>query len=103
MNRFGNFIRSRREEQNLLLRQVAQTLEMDAPMLSKIERGVRNLKREKLAKLSGLLSVPEKQLVTLWLASKVYETLQDEEMAYDALKVAEEEIIYHSRPKLKRP
>jgi len=40
-SQFGNRIRILREEQNLLLRQVAPMLEMDTAQLSKIERGER--------------------------------------------------------------
>jgi transcriptional regulator with XRE-family HTH domain len=38
-SQFGYKIRTLREEQNLLLRQVASILEMDTAQLSKIERG----------------------------------------------------------------
>ncbi len=51
MTKLGAHIRKKREEQGLLLRQLASRLDMDAPMLSKIERGVRHIRRDKLAKL----------------------------------------------------
>ena len=38
MNQFGEQIKQFREEKSLLQRQVANQLEMDTPMLSKIER-----------------------------------------------------------------
>ena len=41
----GNKIRSLRDEQGILQRQVAAYLEIDTPMFSKIERGDRRAKR----------------------------------------------------------
>ena len=49
-SQFGNKIRTLREEQNLLLRQVASILEMDTAQLSKIERGERQAKKETVLK-----------------------------------------------------
>ena len=42
---FGNEIRVLLEEQNLLLRQVAASLEMDTAQFSKIDRGERQAKK----------------------------------------------------------
>ena len=41
----GNKIKSLRDEQGILQRQVAAHLEIDTPMFSKIERGDRRAKR----------------------------------------------------------
>ena len=46
MKTFGNIIRHKREEKGLLLRQVAAALEIDQALLSKIERGQRNAKKQ---------------------------------------------------------
>jgi transcriptional regulator with XRE-family HTH domain len=52
VNRFGDKIKFLREEQHLYLRQVAAHLEIDTALLSKIENGVRNLKKEHIPKLA---------------------------------------------------
>ena len=44
----GNKIRSLRDEQGILQRQVAAYLEIDTPMFSKIERGDRRAKRSQV-------------------------------------------------------
>ena len=44
----GNKIRSLRDEQGILQRQVAAYLEIDTPMFSKIERGDRRAKRSQI-------------------------------------------------------
>ena len=44
----GNKIRSLKDEQGILRRQVAAHLEIDTPMFSKIERGDRRAKRSQV-------------------------------------------------------
>lgn len=39
MNKFGDLIRSSREEKEMLLRHIAAELDVDTALLSKIERG----------------------------------------------------------------
>jgi HTH-type transcriptional regulator, competence development regulator len=47
-SQFGERVRTLRVKQNLYLRQVAPLLEMDTAQLSKIEKGLRRLKREQI-------------------------------------------------------
>jgi transcriptional regulator with XRE-family HTH domain len=92
-NQFGDRIRQLREKQNLLLRQVAPQLEMDTPMLSKIERGERTAKREQVTAMCKIFNVTEEDLLSLWLADKVYDVVKDEDVALKAMDVAGREII----------
>ena len=98
MNKFGDRVRELREQQNLLQRQVAVKLDIDTPMLSKIERGERRAKREQVITFSETLSADQNELVTLWLADRVYEIVKDEDLAKEALKVAEMECEYFKKP-----
>lgn len=91
-NQFGDRIRQLREKQNLLLRQVAPQLETDTPMLSKIERGERTAKRVQVKLLSKIFDVPEDDLLSLWLADKVYDVVKGEDMALKALSATEDEV-----------
>lgn len=100
-NQFGDRIRQLREKQNLLLRQVAPQLEMDTPMLSKIERGERIAKREQVTILSKIFNVPEDDLLSLWLADKVYDVVKGENMALKAMGFAEEELKTNKKKKKK--
>lgn len=94
MNKFGQSIRKQREAKGLLLRQLASAIEVDTAMMSKIERGERNAKRHQVKILAGLLGLDTKQLLTFWLADKIYDVVRGEELAGEALKVAEEEVQY---------
>lgn len=98
-SRFGNKIRTLREENNLLLRQVASILEMDTAQLSKIERGERQAKKETVLKISVILKVQEKELLTLWLADQIYEVVKDDENALQAMMIAEDSVKYEIRKK----
>jgi transcriptional regulator with XRE-family HTH domain len=91
-NQFGEKIRELRESNRLLQRQIASQLEIDTPMLSKIERGERKAKKEQVLSFAKLLSVSKDELLTLWLADQVVEVLQNEDLALQAMHVAEEEV-----------
>lgn len=101
MNQFGDTIKNLREKQGLLQRQVATHLEIDTPMLSKIERGERSAKREQVVILAEVFKQPVNVLLSLWLADKVYDVVKDEEVALKAIQVAEEQIKYQSKKKNK--
>ena len=77
-NQFGNKIRLLREENNLLLRQVAPLLEIDSPQLSKIERGERQAKKEYIPLFAKIFKVTIDELLTLWLADQLFDVIQGE-------------------------
>ena len=52
-----NKIRSLRDEQGILQRQVAAYLEIDTPMFSKLERGDRRAKRSQVLQLAKFFHV----------------------------------------------
>lgn len=91
-SQFGEQIRTLREKQHLYLRQVAPLLEMDTAQLSKIEKGLRQLKREQIPILAEILKASSDELMTLWLADQIYEVVKDEKMANQAMQVAEKKI-----------
>lgn len=98
-NKFGELIRQLREQQNILQRQLAAYMDMDTAMLSKIENGSRKAKREQIPLFAKFLNANEKELSTLWLADQIYSLVKDEENAGEALKVAEQEVIYKTTKK----
>ena len=85
-NQFGNKIRLLREENNLLLRHVAPLLEIDSPQLSKIERGERQAKKEYVPLFAKIFKITIDELLTLWLADQLFDVIQGEPMADEALK-----------------
>jgi HTH-type transcriptional regulator, competence development regulator len=91
-SQFGEKIRALREQQHLYLRQVAPLLEMDTAQLSKIEKGLRQLKREQIPTIANILKANEDELLTLWLADQIYAVVKDEKLANEAIQVTEEKI-----------
>lgn len=73
----------------LLLRQVAAHLEVDTALMSKIERGERNASKKQVIEIAQFLKANEEELLTLWLADKIENTIVEEPaIAYKALKIA---------------
>lgn len=90
----GNKIRSLRDEQGILQRQVAAYLEIDTPMFSKIERGDRRAKRSQVIQMATYFKVDEKEMLTLWLADKVLDALEDEdELKLTAIETAKSKLM----------
>ena len=88
VSNFGKKIREYREQQNLLLRQVAAHLEVDTALMSKIERGERNASKQQVVEIARFLKANEEELLTLWLADKIESTILEEPtVAYQAMKM----------------
>ena len=73
----GDRIRELREQNNILLRQLAAQLDMDTALLSKMERGDRLFRKEDITRLAGIFKQSEHELLTLWLADKLYDIIKD--------------------------
>ena len=74
-------------------------MEIDTPMLSKIERGERKAKKQQVLLFSKILNAGKDELLTLWLADQVVEVVQDEDLALKAMQVAEIEVKINSNKK----
>lgn len=88
----GEKLKELREAKGLVQRQVAAELEVDTAYISKMESNEKPVSRNHLIKLSLLLGIDEEELLTLWLADKVYDVVKDEEQAYNALTITLKEI-----------
>ena len=88
---FGKKIKELREEHGMVQRKLAAALDIDTPMYSKIERGERKAKRCHIPIMAKLLEIDEKELLTIWLADKVLDTVEGEdEVKRDAVIFAQE-------------
>ena len=91
-NQFGDRIKELRESKKLLQRQVASLLEIDTPMLSKIERGERKAKKEQVIQFANIYKVGNEELLTLWLSDQVYDVVKNERIADNVLKSVSKQI-----------
>jgi transcriptional regulator with XRE-family HTH domain len=95
MDSLGDTIRKLREEKQLPLRTVAAFLDIDQAILSKIERGQRKPTREQVVKLAEYFKVKENDLLVAWLSDKLVYEVEDEELALQAIQLAEEKVKYN--------
>lgn len=94
MQTLGETLRGYREQQGLLLREVAAQLAIDPSLLSKIERGDKKPTREHIIKLAGIYNADQNELVTVFLSDRILSDLNDDELSLEALKLAEEHVKY---------
>ena len=87
----GVQIRQLREKDGYLLRQMAAILDVDATILSKMERGERPFKRELVIRIAELCGSDKDKMLTMWLADKVCNILGNEECAIGALELAKDQ------------
>ena len=90
--KFIEKIKKLREEKSLTQRQVAAELGIDAAMYNRFEKGERNMKRELVRNLAHIYGISEDELLTLWLAGKVYALLSEEDFAEEVISMVAEDI-----------
>jgi len=84
---FGETERKQRESKKLLLRQAAAFLEVDTAFVSKLERGERNASREQVIKLVNFLATPAEPLITVWLADKILNAINNIKEGEEAFRL----------------
>lgn len=99
MSKFGDKIRTLREYNNMLLRELAAEIKIDQALLSKIERGERIATKKQAISIADFFKVNREAFLSQWLGEKIAYELKDEDLASEALKVAEGEIEYYKKNK----
>ncbi len=94
MKEIGKLIRELREKEGYPLRKVAAYLDIDQAILSKIERGQRKISKVQVIKLAEFFNYDKKEMLITYLSDQIICLIQDEDLAKEALKAAEEKIEY---------
>jgi transcriptional regulator with XRE-family HTH domain len=95
MKNFAKTIKEMREAKKMLLREVAAKMNVDSSLLSRVEHGMKRLSREQVVALAAALGQDEEKLLVLYLGERVvYELKDEEDLAIDAIMVAEKLIRY---------
>lgn len=85
---FAKRIKTAREENGLLQKQLAFALDIDVPMYCRIERGDRQAKREQVIQLSRIFNIEQDELLSLWIADKISLVIDGEkDIAAKALSI----------------
>lgn len=85
MNRLGDYLRQKRIEKNLLIRQLSSQLEIDPAYLSKIERGDRTCNKELVMRIAKALNQNKDDLLFLWIVDKLEELDKEEPLTRAAI------------------
>ena len=94
MKSFAQIIKNARKEKGLILRKVSAITDIDQSIINKFERGDRKPTREQVIKLAECYELDTNELIVAWKSDLVYYSVQDEELATEILKVAEEKVKY---------
>ena len=97
MKTIGSTLRELRESKRLLLREVGAILSIDPTILSKIEQNKRMPTKEQVKSLSNFYKDQKNEVMIAWLSDKLYYEVQDEDLALQAMQVAEEKIKYNKK------
>lgn len=84
----GAKLKELREINGYVQRQIAAELEVDTAYISKVENDEKPLSKSHLKKIAKLFKVAEKELVVIWLADKILNTIHDDENKEQALLLA---------------
>ena len=101
MKTIGATLRELREIKGLLLREVGAKLSLDPTILSKIERDERMPTREQVKALANFYKDQKNEVLIAWLSDKLFNEVENEDLALQAMQVAEEKIKYQKTKKLK--
>lgn len=88
----GSKLKELREAKGLKQREVGYVIGLDGSFISQIELDKKSLNREHLSKLASLFKINEVELQILWLADKVFRTVQDENIAEKSIRVVLERL-----------
>lgn len=102
MKSLSQLLREARESKRLLLREVAAAINADTAMISKFEKGERKPTREQISLLASALDIEEKEILIVYLSDKIASDLAGEDVAKEALRLAEKKIDNDNRKNSKR-
>jgi Fic family protein/DNA-binding XRE family transcriptional regulator len=87
-------IKIAREKKNLLIKDVAQLLNIDAALVSKWEGGTRKPTREQVVKLARILDLDTDKLLVEWMSEVILHEIGNDDLAMQAMMVAEDKARY---------
>jgi Uncharacterized protein conserved in bacteria len=91
---FGETIKEIRQGEGLTLKEVANKLKIDTSLLSKIEKNQRRPSKQFIKNFSDIFNLSERELTIAFLSDRIVYSIQEEEVAQEALKVAESKMNY---------
>ncbi len=96
METFAGKIRELRLQKGDPLRKVAAFLDIDQAILSKIENGKRTALRENVLRLEEYFGLVPGTLLVQWLSDRIVSEMGEEDLAMEAIRLAEKKIGHRS-------
>ncbi|HED06429.1 MAG TPA: helix-turn-helix domain-containing protein, partial [Ignavibacteria bacterium] len=94
----GKILKEIREEQNLMLQNVAKQTDINFTLLSRIETGKRLPTKEQIKKLASFYKYNKTELLKILISDKIFDEVKEydkTDISIEALQLAEEKIKYH--------
>ena len=88
----GKYLRNLRTQKHLTLHQVSKEVDIDSPMLSKIERGERLPTIDQIKRLCKYFKIDETDLKVMYTAEKIIKEYGINDTTYEAVRLVEEQI-----------
>jgi transcriptional regulator with XRE-family HTH domain len=95
----GEKLKELREAKGLVQRQVAAELQVDTAYISKMESNEKPVSRLHLRKLAKLLGISEEELLSLWLADKLYDIVKNEPAGLKSIELVQALIFKNNKDK----
>jgi HTH-type transcriptional regulator, competence development regulator len=95
----GNYLRALRKERDLTLHQVAIGVDVDSPLLSKLERSERLPTTEQIKRLSAFFNLNENELLAKVAAERIIKEYGLGEVTQQALKMVQEQLVQYGKVK----
>ncbi len=89
----GNHLRELRKEKGQTLHQVSMSVDIDSPMLSKIERGDRLPTLDQLKRLCQYFETTEAEMQVMHIAEKILKEHGVNDSTYKAVQMVEEYLL----------
>jgi Fic family protein/DNA-binding XRE family transcriptional regulator len=91
---FKYIIKQAREAKGFRIREVAEALGVDSSLVSRFESGERLPSKLLVFDLARILEIEEDALVTKWIAAKLINFVEEEDLGWEGFMVAEEMVRY---------
>lgn len=92
--RVCDILRNERRHKKMSLRDVSEKLNIDIAIISKLERGERAINKELILAFATLYQMNSNALLAKFYADKLKYEIADDSIILDAIKLAEEDVLY---------
>ncbi len=89
----GNYLRALRKERDLTLHQVAVGVDVDSPLLSKLERSERLPTTEQVKRLAMFFNLNENELLAKVAAERIIKEYGLGDVTQQAVKMVQEQLV----------